>query len=84
VRQTVLSKLVPLLIYAIASVICFGSAFVCAALLYNEVAVTNALVYLFLAITGTAGSFYLYFRVLSLLSPKRRTYSYPAAHRPKL
>jgi hypothetical protein len=83
VRRTVLTKLFLLLGYASGSAICFGSALIVVGLLYNEASLAKSSVFLTYTLFATAAGLYLYFRMLKLLSSKRRIHSYPTVHRPK-
>ncbi len=83
VRWTVLTKFFLLLGYASGCVLCFGSALMVVGLLYNEASLAKTLVFVFYTVSATAAGLYLYFRILKLLSSKRRVYSYPTANRPR-
>jgi drug/metabolite transporter (DMT)-like permease len=82
VRWPVLTKLCLLVGYASGSALCIGSALVIVGFLYNETSLFKSTVVLTYALVATAGGIYLYFRMLKLLSPKRRIRSYPVNHRP--
>lgn len=82
-RRKVLSKLFLLLGYASGSAICFGSALIVVGLLYNEASLARSLVFLTYTLFATAAGLYLYFRMLKLLSSKRRVHSYPRVHHAK-
>jgi hypothetical protein len=83
VRRTVLTKLFLLFGYASGSAVCFGSALIVVGLLYNEESLAKSSVFLTYTLIATAAGFYLYFRMLKLLSSKRRVHSYPTVHRSK-
>jgi drug/metabolite transporter (DMT)-like permease len=83
VRRLVLTKLFLLFGYASGSAICLGSAIIAVGLLYNEASLAKSLGCLTYTLVATGTGLYLYFRMLKLLSSKRRIHSYPAAHRPK-
>ena len=83
VRRTVLTRLFLLLGYASGSAICFGSAIIVVGLLYNEASLAKTSVFLTYTFIATSAGLYLYFRMLKLLTAKRRVHSYPTVHRPK-
>jgi drug/metabolite transporter (DMT)-like permease len=79
---TVPAKVFSILGLASGCVLCFGSALMAVGLLYNETSLANTLVFVFYTLSATAAGFYFYFRILKLISAKRRVYSYPTANRP--
>ena len=81
--RAVLTKFFLLFGYASGSAVCFGSALIAVCFLYNEEGVVKSIVCLAYALVATAAGFYLYFRVLKLLSPKGRIFRYPAADPPE-
>jgi len=83
VRRTVLTKLFLLIGYAIGSTVCFGSALIVVGLLYDEASLAKSSVFLTYTLFATAAGLYLYFRMLKLLSSKRRVHSYPTVDRLK-
>jgi hypothetical protein len=83
VSRAGLTKLFLLIGYASGSAVCLGSALIVVCFLYNEEGLVKSIVCLPYTLAATAVGLYLYFRVLKLLSPKRRISRYPAADHSK-
>ncbi|MFY9983794.1 MAG: hypothetical protein WAK31_03505 [Chthoniobacterales bacterium] len=72
-----------LLANGIGSIFCLGTASVAAGLMYGETSTPRTFLLLFIILAFLFGGFYLFFRCLKVISPKRRIQSFPTVDPPR-